>query len=145
LQTTKPMKWSPVIKAVGISLLVLVIGSFIFIGMKDISFLAFWKSVIGKLIIIGFSLFGIVAVVFIFKFFTDMSARQDIRLLEAERKMRNMSEGYISIDIPNEQRSIYYDLLRCFEEYANLRGYKISVSIDTSFPNKLAFTSKFCY
>lgn len=47
--------------------------------------------------------------------------------------------GYIIYDLPNEHRSFFHDLLKGFEEYAKLKGYSISFSIDNSIDNKIAF------
>lgn len=47
--------------------------------------------------------------------------------------------GYVTIDIPEERKSIFHDLLKGFEEYASLKGYKVSVSIDSSIENKISF------
>ena len=49
------------------------------------------------------------------------------------------SGGFIVLDLPNEQRALFHDLLKGFEEYAMLKGYKISFSIDSSLSNKIAF------
>lgn len=47
--------------------------------------------------------------------------------------------GYITISIPEEIKSIFHDLLKGFEEYAALKGYKVSVSIDDSEDGKISF------
>ncbi|KJV05175.1 hypothetical protein [Methylocucumis oryzae] len=47
--------------------------------------------------------------------------------------------GYITIDIPEERKSIFHDLLKGFEEYAALKGYKVTVSIDSSIEGKISF------
>lgn len=47
--------------------------------------------------------------------------------------------GYILINLPDSQKTIFMDLLKGFEEYAILKGYKISFSYDGSLPNKVAF------
>ncbi len=49
------------------------------------------------------------------------------------------SGGYMIVDIPDNMRSMFSDLLKGFEEYAKLKGYNVTFSIDTSIPNKLAF------
>ncbi|RII28911.1 MAG: hypothetical protein CXR31_03290 [Geobacter sp.] len=49
------------------------------------------------------------------------------------------SGGYIVVDLADEKRPFFHDLLRGFEEYATLKGYAISFSIDSSLPNKIAF------
>ena len=47
--------------------------------------------------------------------------------------------GYIILDLPEDQRSLFYDLLKGFEDYAELKGYKIFFSMDSSFFNRIAF------
>ena len=47
--------------------------------------------------------------------------------------------GYIVINMPNAQKTLFMDLLKGFEEYATLKGYSISFSYDGSLPNKVAF------
>jgi hypothetical protein len=34
--------------------------------------------------------------------------------------------GYIIVDLPEERRSLFHDLLKGFEEYARLKGYGVS-------------------
>ncbi|EHD0131858.1 MULTISPECIES: hypothetical protein [Vibrio] len=40
--------------------------------------------------------------------------------------------GYISIPIPEDRKSMFHDLLKGFEDYASLKGYKVNVSVDSS-------------
>jgi hypothetical protein len=47
--------------------------------------------------------------------------------------------GYILINLPDSQKTTFMDLLKGFEEYALLKGYRISFSYDGSLPNKVAF------
>ena len=47
--------------------------------------------------------------------------------------------GYILLELPDNMRGMFTDLLRGFEEYAKLKGYNISFSVDNSLPNKIAF------
>jgi hypothetical protein len=47
--------------------------------------------------------------------------------------------GYIIVDLPDDQRPFFHDLLKGFEDYARLRGYTISFSIDASFSARIAF------
>jgi hypothetical protein len=49
------------------------------------------------------------------------------------------SGGYIIFNMPDSKKGLFHDLLKGFEDYAKLRGYIISFSIDNSFPNKVAF------
>lgn len=47
--------------------------------------------------------------------------------------------GYVVVDIPNENKSLFQDLLKGFEEYAEAKGYKVTISTDTSIDGKIAF------
>jgi hypothetical protein len=49
------------------------------------------------------------------------------------------SGGYIIFDMPEAKKSVFHDLLKGFEDYARLKGYKITFSVDNTFPNKTAF------
>ncbi len=60
-----------------------------------------------------------------------------------QEKVRNEagggSGGYIVLDLPDEQRGLFHDLLKGFEEYAQLKGYSVSFSVDTTFHDRIAF------
>ncbi len=47
--------------------------------------------------------------------------------------------GYIVVDMPENQKALFHDVLKGFEEYAQLRGYRIQFSIDNTLSNKIAF------
>ena len=47
--------------------------------------------------------------------------------------------GFIFIDLPEDQRLLFHDLLNGFKEFARLKGYQISFSIDATFPDRIAF------
>ena len=47
--------------------------------------------------------------------------------------------GYIVLDLPEAQRPFFHDLLRGFEEYAQLKGYGISFSVDSSLGDRIGF------
>jgi hypothetical protein len=47
--------------------------------------------------------------------------------------------GYIILDLPDDQKSMFHDVLKGFEEFARLKGYAIQFSIDGSIPDKIAF------
>ncbi len=49
------------------------------------------------------------------------------------------SGGYIVLDLPEEQKSIFHDLLKGFEDYSLSRGYKVEFSVDNSIADKIAF------
>jgi len=60
-----------------------------------------------------------------------------------EEKIRSQSGmgsgGYIVLDLPDAQRGLFHDLLKGFEEYARLKGYGVSFSVDTTFHDRIAF------
>ena len=45
--------------------------------------------------------------------------------------------GLLILDMPDDQRSIFHDVLKGFEDYARLKGYSIQFSIDSAMPNKI--------
>lgn len=47
--------------------------------------------------------------------------------------------GYVTINIPEDRKSVFQDLLKGFEEYAQIKGYKVSVSVDSSTAGKISF------
>ena len=47
--------------------------------------------------------------------------------------------GYIIIEVPPEHRSLFHDFLKGFEDYAKLRGYNVSFSVDSSSDSTLSF------
>ena len=49
------------------------------------------------------------------------------------------SGGYIVIDMSEQERPLFHDLLKGFEDYAKLRGYQLSFSIDSSVEGRIAF------
>jgi hypothetical protein len=49
------------------------------------------------------------------------------------------SGGYIVVDMPEKDRPFFHDLLKGFEDYAKLKGYDLSFSIDSSFEGRIAF------
>jgi hypothetical protein len=49
------------------------------------------------------------------------------------------SGGYIVLDLSDHERPVFHDLLKGFEEYAKLKGYEVSFSIDTTLSNRIAF------
>lgn len=57
------------------------------------------------------------------------------------KKNEPMSDlgGYITIDMPEERKSGFQDILKGFEEYTSLKGYKVSISSDLSIKDKISF------
>ena len=49
------------------------------------------------------------------------------------------SGGYIVLDLPDDQKAMFQDVLKGFEEFAKLKGYSISFSVDGSITDKIAF------
>ena len=47
--------------------------------------------------------------------------------------------GFIVMDLSEDQRPLFHDLLNGFEEFARLKGYAVSFSVDATFPNRIAF------
>lgn len=69
--------------------------------------------------------------------------RYEERIQREEESLRQAvgpgSGGYIVVDLPQEKRSLFHDLLKGFEEYARLKGYSVSFSIDSTYQDKIAF------
>ncbi|WP_287125617.1 hypothetical protein [Desulfobacter sp.] len=64
------------------------------------------------------------------------------KLKEEEKIKREAglgSGGYIILDLPDDKRGLFHDLLKGFEEYARLQGYSVSFSVDNTFHEKIAF------
>lgn len=47
--------------------------------------------------------------------------------------------GYTVIDMPESKKGLFQDILKGFEEYAEAKGYKVSISTDASTEGKIAF------
>ena len=47
--------------------------------------------------------------------------------------------GFIYLNMPENQKAIFHDVLKGFEDYARLKGYDIRFSVDGSEPNRIAF------
>lgn len=47
--------------------------------------------------------------------------------------------GYIIVDLPDDRRPLFHDLLKGFEDYARLKGYRVSFSVDATFKDRIAF------
>lgn len=69
--------------------------------------------------------------------------RYEERIQREEESLRQAvgpgSGGYIIIDLPQEKRPLFHDLLKGFEEYARLKGYSVSFSVDSTYQDKIAF------
>lgn len=73
----------------------------------------------------------------------DSLARYSKNKQEEEARIREKagaeSGGFIVIDLSENQRGLFHDLLKGFEEYAKLKGYSVAFSIDNTFIGKVAF------
>lgn len=49
------------------------------------------------------------------------------------------SGGYIILDLPDNLRGMFHDLLKGFEDFAKLKGYNVVFSVDNSLQHKIAF------
>lgn len=47
--------------------------------------------------------------------------------------------GYIILDLPDDKRPFFHDLLKGFEDYARLKGYSVAFSVDATFSDRIAF------
>ena len=47
--------------------------------------------------------------------------------------------GYVFVSIPDEYKSFFHDTIKGFEEFAKIRGYRVSIAIDTTPPGKVGF------
>ncbi len=47
--------------------------------------------------------------------------------------------GYIILDMPDDKRPLFHDLLKGFEDYAKIKGYSVIFSIDSSQIDKISF------
>jgi hypothetical protein len=57
----------------------------------------------------------------------------------AEARAGAGSGGYIMVELSDRERPLFHDLLKGFEDFAKLRGYDLSFSIDSSLDGKIAF------
>ena len=47
--------------------------------------------------------------------------------------------GYVFVEIPDDHKSLFRDTITGFEEFARLKGYQVSIAIDTTPPGKVGF------
>lgn len=47
--------------------------------------------------------------------------------------------GYVFVDVPDDYKALFHDTIKGFEEYARLKGYRVSIAIDTTPPGKVGF------
>lgn len=75
---------------------------------------------------------------------------QELELKKNEKSVNNINiessqnepvsdlGGYITINIPEDKKSGFQDILKGFEEYTSLKGYKVSISSDLSIQDKIS-------
>lgn len=63
----------------------------------------------------------------------------EARAAEALNSTVSGSGGYIVVEMSERERPLFHDLLKGFEDFAKLRGYDLSFSIDTSVAGRIAF------
>lgn len=63
----------------------------------------------------------------------------NIDLGKRDEPTRPGNGGYIVIDLPDDQKAMFQDVLKGFEEFSKIKGYSISFSVDGSVPDKIAF------
>lgn len=51
----------------------------------------------------------------------------------------NNDDGFIIIDVPAEHRSLFHDFLKGFEDFAKIRGYRVSVSVNHTSDSEFKF------
>jgi len=61
----------------------------------------------------------------------------------AEEEFERRITGFIFIPLDDSAKGDFHDLLKGFEDYAKLKGYDVSVSVDVSRPNQLGFKFTF--
>lgn len=70
----------------------------------------------------------------------DKNNKIELQVANQKHKLNEINTGgYIVLDLPDNLRSVFSDLLKGFEDFAKLKGYLISFSVDTSEPNKIGF------
>jgi hypothetical protein len=65
--------------------------------------------------------------------------RRDTEEAEIRKQAGGGSGGYIIVDLPEDQRSLFHDLLKGFEDYARLKGYAVAFSVDATFKGRFVF------
>ena len=63
----------------------------------------------------------------------EMNSEDDMQSAEAS----NPLGGYVFVDVDDENKGLFHDTMRGFEEFARLKGYRVSIAIDTSPPGKV--------
>jgi len=66
-------------------------------------------------------------------------AKRDEERRELAKAAGAGSGGYMVVELAEKERPFFHDLLKGFEDYAKLKGYELSFSIDSSFEGRIAF------
>jgi hypothetical protein len=69
----------------------------------------------------------------------EIARRDSVRNASGQEQGVAGSGGYIVLDLPDDQKAMFQDVLKGFEEFARLKGYSISFSVDGSVTDKIAF------
>lgn len=59
--------------------------------------------------------------------------------VEGPRDLGPVGGGYIVVNLPEKLKPLFHDLLKGFEEYAELKGYEVKFSVDNTLEEKIAF------
>jgi hypothetical protein len=59
--------------------------------------------------------------------------------VKTERVQQDIGGGYIVLEMSEDKKALFHDVLKGFEDYAKLKGYEIRFSVDTGQPEKIAF------
>ena len=81
----------------------------------------------------------------------EMALRSELELRRSELKLKENARsaetgpgttlygGYVFVDMPDEYKGLFHDMLRGFEDYASAKGYRVSIAIDTTLPGRVGF------
>lgn len=81
----------------------------------------------------------------------EMALRSELELRRSEFELKENARsaetgpgttlygGYVFVDMPDEYKGLFHDMLRGFEDYASAKGYRVSIAIDTTLPGRVGF------
>lgn len=67
------------------------------------------------------------------------SSQPETVFAESNHFEADLRNGYIVVEMEEKKRQVFEDILKGFEDYAGLKGYKIAFSADNSIPGKFVF------
>src|ERR1700681_3650034 len=68
----------------------------------------------------------------------EIQSRQfDIQEKQSDQQEATANSGYVFFEIEEEYKPMFHDAIVGFKEYAKLKGYSVSLAIDTSPPGKV--------